>query len=161
MSDINIDPTTGLPELPEGYFWRISEHRIEIIRILQEEGEWSEWERIKPKGRRWSTKSVAFEFELRPHPILRLLLPRGYQRARRNLVESCVAWERYGEGWLEMTWEWGAAGPDEPDPVTPENVIERCQAVLAGWEKRKTEEAEREARQSLYGDYPPKKLEEK
>lgn len=40
---MTIDPNTNLPQLPEGYFWRVkSEHLLQIMQV-EIPGEWGEW----------------------------------------------------------------------------------------------------------------------
>lgn len=34
MSDVNIDPSTGLPELPPGQFWRVEEYERSYYDVL-------------------------------------------------------------------------------------------------------------------------------
>ncbi|USH44546.1 hypothetical protein SEA_CASSITA_93 [Microbacterium phage Cassita] len=128
---MNIDPTTGLPELPdENLFFRVGSNRVEIRRRLPDRyiaGEtrrtWRGKKVVVSEGRyepggsehvAWGAFSVSDDIDLKPE-----------------------YW--YGE-FLGVT---GGVR------VTRENVIAIAQIALSRYRDS-----------LLYGDYPPKKLEE-
>lgn len=48
-SDVVIDPSTGLPELPEGHFWRVETFEVAI---------WRKWTVHSIRKRRWPRSPV-------------------------------------------------------------------------------------------------------
>ena len=131
-----IDEATGLPALPEGMFWRIDEHCVHIMR----RGKWSEWSDTKRFGGYWC------DYDER-----KTVKSKGVIFTRKEEVTEYRFRELDSVHLVKFGTrdEYGAL--IEEDPVTPENVVERCQEVLAAY----NEKVEREA---LYGDYPPKKF---
>ena len=132
-----IDEATGLPALPEGMFWRIGEHCIRIM----SRGEWTKWSDTKGFGCYWGDYDERKTVKCRGVIFIRKEEVTEYRFRELASVHGKVFGNRD---------EYGAL--IEEDPVTPENVVERCQEVLAAY----NEKVEREA---LYGDYPPKKFE--
>ena len=131
-----IDEATGLPALPEGMFWRIDEHCVHIMR----RGEWSEWSDTKRFGGYWCDYDERKTVKSKGVIFIRKEEVTEYRFRELDSVHLVKFGTRD---------EYGAL--IEEDPVTPENVVERCQEVLAAY----NEKVEREA---LYGDYPPKKF---
>lgn len=131
-----IDPETGLAKLPDGYFWRVESSSLEIIYKVPQ-GKWSEWAR--GEGAWYANADVEF----RGHWFWR-------EHRFRCRASEQVAWiERYGE-WeqISIDWFWRCI---TPDPNTAENLVQR---TIDSYEKWQTAIK----RQSILGDYPPKKL---
>lgn len=135
-----IDEATGLPALPEGMFWRIGEH---CIRIMYE-GVWTDWSKDDWLRGTFEEEPVR---EVETYSGV-LFIRKKVEKEFRRRSPYLVSLKRYGE----FTGKYPFRTLEKPDPVTPENVVERCQEVLAAY----NEKVEREA---LYGDYPPKKFE--
>lgn len=151
MKEIKIDEATGLPELPEGQFWDIQEDFIAI----RENAEPSEWrDALQPQA---FYDNFAHTRETRA--VIRMVEKKSWMRKVtvgepvlqvRDINQSqIVRSKKYGE-W-DTTYS-PIPRCVESDPVTRENIVERCTEILFQWEMEK-------ARQGLYGHYPPNKLE--
>lgn len=138
---MTIDQNTGLPQLPEGYFWRVEEHTITIFA----DAVWGEW---RENVRGWYQGSKTAELRVRKERRRGFLFGSVKVNEVRIKHTQRMHLKTYGE------WEFseGKMRNTEADPVTPGNVVERCQEVLLEWEADKS-------RKAIYGDYPPKKLE--
>lgn len=143
----NIDETTGLPKLPEDHFWRIEENRIQIM----ESGEWTEWGAPEPYYYEPDEKESREVIETVSIGVgRRVRIPNGNppKEEHRYLTHISKYSKRYGKwGYKLSIGEYLLDG----NPVTPDNILERCTEVLQEWEDEKK-------RKELYGDYPPKKL---
>jgi len=148
--EVEIDPATGLPALPEGHFWRVFERSVRIMKIDEEFGDWVaqertvgmkpsqhmlDWaERFKRDGdyaeveTRYSTEKEDKRFFPKDYTTL-------YFRTKRIRAE-------FNDYYVENL-------PD--GDVSPENLVEWATIVFLAWT------ADTVAK-SLYGDYPPKKL---
>lgn len=104
-------------------------------------GEWSEWSDTREYGGYWSDYDERKTVKSKGVIFTRKREVTEYRFRELDSVHLDTFGKRDNYGALI-----------EEDPVTPENVVERCQEVLAAY----NEKVEREA---LYGDYPPKKFE--
>lgn len=148
-----IDEKTGLPVLPEGHFWQFERNALLIKHLTPGTG-WSEWvEGARETNWRHGNGSYSVQERTRVIPGI------GRWTKDRQIVENRWASrdfereifvKRFGE------WECSFSGwyCIEPDPMTPENLLERACETLAEWE---TEQANR----SILGNYPPKRFETK
>lgn len=126
---IDIDETSGLPRLPEGYFWRVGEYYVEV-REWKPDTNW-ELERDYQRSYNYSGRVETREVIVRPGSPFRREKKRKEFRVTNRSVEAYTIYP--------------------PDPVTRENVASLCEKALQEW-------TERENRKKIYGDYPPKKL---
>lgn len=136
------DPNTGLPALPEGYFWRIASEGVQIRKSLPD----TKWESYDPGYPYYGEPLIEGDYETRtvedsvsqvvPRPWWNLfgtdrLVTREIKSRQGRFVNRSSA---------ELTYR-----PDTA--ITHDNV----ESVVA--EAYKRFEA-----LSLFGDYPPKKL---
>ena len=165
-----IDEETGLPQLPKGEIWVIEEHRI-LIKSAPTDKPWKltdglmvshyknhpdyevrcERENYTPSQIKWFGKNK----NTRKHPATKV---RETWYVRRINVRDTLWEEGYGTYKTEVLGRYDQNLSTyvekvlvESDPVTHENVIERCEAILAA-------RAETEKREGLYGEYPPKRF---
>lgn len=142
-----IDESTGLPKLPEGYFWRVGESALSIM-WRKPVGVWSEW---KPVTSTAAFLSTSYEVENRTReearrwPRKTVMVPEYRTRLSGDDVPVFVT--RYGE-WEPAYRGWQCV---EADPVTVENLHDRALETFTGWDAKKASDA-------LLGDYPPKKF---
>lgn len=164
---MTIDEATGLPQLPEGEIWVIEEHRI-LIKSAPNKSSWKVLEgflmdlyknrtgyEVKCKEETYTTTATKWFRKVQVEKT-RVL---GF--VREINVQDTLWEEKYGTYTKESHMEYGTTlttqyyYPEEvlveADPVTPENVIERCEAIIAA-------RAAKAKRESLYGEYPPKKF---
>lgn len=164
---MNIDEATGLPQLPEGEIWVIEEHRI-LIKSAVIEQPWKltgghmvvryknhPGYEVKCEETTYATTATKW-FRKTPVEKTQVLWFVREINVRDTLWE-----EKYGTYTKESHMEYGTTPNTqyyyteevlvEAGPVTPENVIERCEAILVA-------RAAKEKRESLYGEYPPKKF---
>lgn len=117
---MRIDNETGLPELPEGYFWQVVP-----------------WYRYDSETPRY------LEVHLK------------HRTTRKNWRGKKIEYE-YSLGNLNLRW------PELVDATPKErrhNIRVVAQKVYQGLSWKLANERERVDLESLYGDYPPKKLE--
>lgn len=142
---IVMDEATGLPALPEGYFWRVGYSELSIMRNAAA-GNWSDWVsknawRYSDYEREGRTIQVGVKrFTRRP-----VMVEQSRYRRPARVVAEFV--KRYGE-WDE---DWRYSCCIEPDPMTRENLYDRACEVYNNWQQKLAERA-------LVGDYPPKKF---
>lgn len=147
-----IDEITGLPRLPEGQYWRIEKNHIRIMG----EPQWTDWTTTAGAYR----YSLEVEERLRPRDKSKWWEQRMSLKSPKKLTEyrylldTELTGQKFGE-W-DCEWSYGSM-LIKPDPVTRENVVERCQALL---EREAAEELKKAQDEAFYGDYPPKKLED-
>lgn len=145
-----VDTETGLPELPEGHFWRVSEKiiryeqdqlsgkyhtkltpaRLSIFKVIPP-GDWGNWEN-------WSQSYLNFsshEHETRTEKKKFLFLTRRVTESRVRVKAS----ERL------------VLFLDLPDRFDEEHIRLKAQTLIEDFEFKTTQTA-------LLGDYPPKKL---
>lgn len=157
---MKIDESTGLPELPEGYFWRVKRDRVEIRQSLPD----SEWEPFRgmlhwgdsnrTPGCRTETRTVT--------KTLEEATGRGMWRNRVRSREYEVEEVRYvGRSAEIVAHGTPKTGPQmyrgddgvlytqpQMETITRSNLLVQCEGAMEKFEALK-----------LYGDYPPKKLE--
>lgn len=132
-----IDDATGLPALPEGFFWRVNEVSVEIRKRLPDSewgpiyAHWGGWSTYQPSGTGESeerTKEVTvYKKRFLRKPLKTLELEYEYREINRSEVVEKIA---------------------TLDPrITRENLLDLCREAVEAMEARK-----------LYGDYPPKTL---
>lgn len=159
------DTQTGLPDLPEGHFWHVQEHRIEIVK-------WGDWTGWQAAGFTWPRpQSITYEVDKK----------QSHRKRRRWLVTVTeevtlyrtreaipVATAKYGT--YETVEVTGAPGGYvtsdffnpvreitkrerliDPDPVDASNLLDRANDLFAEWTARV-------AAQKLYGASPPKRF---
>lgn len=142
-----IDKKTGLPELPEGYFWRINPFSVEI-HIELDDTEWAEYD---PFWSNYNPESFRYQYDYRE-----VVKTREVRKWFRTKTEEYTARERreVNRSYLEVSVMSDILFPefDRPFPsratILPEDVLPLCEKALREWEAKK-----------LYGDYPPKKFE--
>lgn len=147
-----MDSITGLPELPEGYFWRVEKANIRAL------------------------SRDYYSFDSVDGAIVRLVyretivVPKGFLRPERfSIKEKSVA-----QGDVMMEVKRGAPGARRDSgysdryisyDVTPESVLDAAKKVYYLWqqgiERKKIEDEKAAVKASLLGDYPPKTLTQK
>lgn len=164
MNHVKIDTATGLPELPEGYFWRVAEYSIHIMEPVSV-GPWGDWYRIpkeftqhlrtaadaKAQGERAYSKG-SYEFEGR---IINFgfLGGVGFDYRKRRAAHDTDVFSHYFEGGSGYD-SWGRVHEDE-GRNTKANLRQRAENCYVEW--RATIREDQEVA-DLIGDYPPKKL---
>lgn len=149
---MNIDPNTNLPQLPEDHFWSISEHEIAVMKHVPA-GEWSEWASRLGGSILRSTDHDSRENEVTFGRFIKRKKTVKQWRWRYSADEKRVFAKRYGVS--DSIWERGLEIPTlciEQNPVTTDNILERTTEVYNEWQAKI-------AREKLYGNYPPKRLE--
>lgn len=141
---MNIDPRTGLPEVPEGYFWRVTKSGFE----------WSHgW------GRYWE-----------PHPLLTVDLrkrdpKRWYHRSETShsvqsidlAIYTDESYQRDGHPWSEPKWR--DHSDEDYQNIIRNAAIKLYERNQASLEQAAIRERTRAAVAKIMGDYPPKKVE--
>lgn len=173
---VELDQHTGLPEVPEGYFWRVGE-----IDEKYGTGNWSSGGRLKPGvslmkmdyvvkkeatpifGTRWWNKHTQVDAEVREWSEL----------------EPVTMIQRLFTGWAaapgevpDIGIECGGMGSINGPlttihyeiPITPEGIKWIAEGIFADFQaaekwRKQIEDEKRYVKENLYGDYPPKKLE--
>ena len=173
---VELDQHTGLPEVPEGYFWRVGE-----IDEKYGTGNWSSGGRLKPGvslmktgyvtkrkeipiyGTRWWNKRTQVDTEFKQWSEL----------------DTVTVIQRLFTGWAaapgevpEIGIECGGMGSINGPlttihyevPITPEGIKWIAEGILADFQaaekwRKQVEDEKRYVKENLYGDYPPKKLE--
>lgn len=177
---MNIDPTTGLPELPEGYFWEVKPYMKEV-RAGNEYGGYSEpWEvpegyevcivsvvrRLvahagtitRPKVRWWQAQPVMtapttyVEEEVKTIVKSMRLIDPVKQAAAEAEYMACGVWDLHLDYFSPVHYE----------HITPEIILEAATKLYAKWqdelEAKRVAKAKRAASEALVGVYPPKAL---
>lgn len=172
---VELDPATGLPELPEGYFWRVGE-----IDQKYGTGGWSSGGRMKPGvslmkmgyvnkteatpifGTRWWNKHTQVDAKVREWSELEAVtviqrLFTGYAAAPGEVPDIGIECGSMSMGGTMTAVHYEI-------PITPEGIkwiaksIWKDFQVSEKWRKQ-VEDEKRYVKENLYGDYHPKKLE--
>lgn len=162
---VNIDPTTGLPELPEGYFWEVKPYEHTSYGMYNTTKELRGYEvcittlretTTTAKKERWYDKAVT-KTEVKPVSVMsrRLIDPSKYAAAS----EKSEAYHKNGALWGGGYDFFGATYYDY---ITPEIVLEEATKLYTAWQEAlevsRVAEAKREVSEALVGVYPPKSL---
>lgn len=172
---VALDQHTGLPEVPEGYFWRVGEidqkygtggwssgGRMKPGVSLMTTGYVTKYENIPIYGTRWWNKHIQVATEVREWP---------------ELAEVTVT-QRLFTGWAaapgrvpEIGIECGGMGTIHGPlttihyeiPVTPEGIKWIAEGIWKDFQanekwRKQIEDEKRYVKENLYGDYPPKNL---
>lgn len=166
MTDFNIDidPATNLPELPEGMVWNVREkHGYVFVEILRDCAEYYKWFKDGADlpdtypGYEWTRTGISREVAYETTERKRLW---GFLWSREVQI-PCTRTEyqyRTREAVKNLTYfndqfEW-----------TPEFLLDATFKVMEAWEDAKQEKAKyeaiQEAKDSILGTYPPKRREE-
>lgn len=179
IEEVKIDSETGLPELPEGYFWRVGEkdtnpgwydkipHMVPAVFIMREAQMITKSRDIPVYGENWWNKgtvvdTIPEEYEEMGEPTEAFSQTFGNIKLSRKEdlpeIGRIVSWCTDDKG-VEYDWQYEI-------PVGPEGVA--CLAgmlyerMLAHQESKKAYEkfkaAQSKIKEELYGDYPPKTL---
>lgn len=144
---MTIDNETGLPELPEGYFWRVNRDSVEIRENLADTN-WTTrttyiFSAYGSENPRRETREVVREVTtlrevgfFRPRFIPEVRYKTEHEERYTNRSNGIV------KAWTDKT------EIEEHYPVTKKNILSLCERALETFEAR-----------NLLGDYPPKKLE--
>lgn len=177
--EIVIDPATGLPELPEGLFWRVGDFARSYA-----SGGWSRgsggllpgigimrWEYVKKAvttpiyGTRWYNKKTVVEYDIdytteKEAQTVRAALFTGHTAYSKTEIPS-IGYETGSMSMHGKTTEW-----NYEIPVTREGTLWLAEKLLKAytaselyWKKyNEGEEAKKKMRDEIYGDYPPKTI---
>lgn len=138
-----LDKLTGLPEVPEGYWWRVTRERQQV-------SGWDPYPSVQNGGLSstgWSYRMVGIvslmTTEYRTGPS------HWYTKAKPQTVE--VARYRH-------TIRIKADSSNYNYEITPHSILRTAVGIMASWEADKKLKAQQRAVDSLMGDYPPKRL---
>lgn len=138
---MEIDKNTGLPQLPENFFWSVGPWEIRIKENVGP-GEWSDWY----SQLSWPIDKTSYEIETK-NERYSFWRNTKFIRFRRKPTTRTVFIATYNEDEYDVDEDF-LESPDK-EPVTAENLVARCTEIYGVW--RKFQEAN-----SIYGDYPPK-----
>lgn len=162
---------TGLPELPEDYYWRVKYNSVEIRKNLPD----TEWSELYPYGDYYfydDDDRTEQTPERRTREVEKTVAVKGLFGKRHKTKTVSVVEKRYVDrSALVFSQDNDYSGQTRttrphyvgdsvyiapelirlPLPVTRENLTALCEKALEGWN---TEKATKE----LLGDYPPKTL---
>ena len=127
---IRIDPQTGLPRLPDGYFWRVDTSGVQIRKIFV-----TPWSSYRRHETNYDMPWTVYKVETREVDTFR------YGFFGRKIPYKRVEYRHVGSYMVEF----------KSVIIEPDSILEECQQLLEYWEQT-------EKRRALYGDYPPKKL---
>lgn len=158
MTDVKIDPATGLPELPEGYFWRVGAPHHSLmwgayksgVEIMEETyGPWREFKRNGVYTGHVMPDKYPDKYEFRA--VFQTVRERtwyGGFRHRNDVVSEHR--EIIGRGAFQLSRE------DTPyERVTRDTLFEVAKETYLAWQERLRELREWD---DLQGDYPPKSV---
>lgn len=144
MTEIKIDPNTGLPELPEGYFFRVTSWDVQIRKTYPD----TKWLTSDPRGN-WDSYRVYSDKETRT-------VARGIEeskrtwRGRQKVTRTRNVKEFRFVNRSKLVY---SARPTEEDgEITKKNLLELATNAYIKY-------AEMKENESIRGDYPPKKFE--
>lgn len=165
---MTIDTTTGLPALPEGYFWEVAPH-MEEVRAGNRYGGYSDpWEvqrgyevrimalciETKQREKRWPWSKPEIE-----------VTETSAVETRRQLIDPKKVAAATAERKLVMNVAGGSLNYTRDvhyEHITPEIVREAAIVLLGSWYASREAAAEakkkRAASEALVGAYPPKVL---
>lgn len=137
---MNIDPKTGLPEVPEGYFWRVTKSGFE----------WSEYRE--------------------PHPLLTVDLrkrdpKRWYHRSEPSHSVQSVNLSIYTDkmytrdGFYYPEPKWRDHSDEDYQNIIRNAAVKLYERNQVSLEQAAIRERTRAAVAKIVGDYPPKKIE--
>lgn len=159
---VNIDPTTGLPALPEGYFWEVkpyihtdyrhmgSEYNKEMRGYAVHIKTMRTVTTTSKKVRWWDKVVTTTEEKAVSVASKRLIEPEKHDEAYELYTSpDSVIWHDYFQN-------------VHYDHITPELVLEFAAKCYTEWqdelEAKRVAKAKREASEALVGVYPPKAL---
>lgn len=178
---MNIDPTTGLPALPEGYFWEVRRHMESIHAGNAFSGYSKPWDVpagyevcimvtrtctvahegtiTRPKVRWWEAQPVMTTPTTYTEEKVTTLVKSKRIIDPAKVAANNEAYEFDAQaGWdVSITYP-----PTYYDHITPELVLEFATKCYTEWqavlEDNRVAKAEREVSEALVGVYPPKAL---
>lgn len=152
-----IDDATGLPELPEGYFWRVEKQSVSIME-KRPDTEWyatySPSPHIEPGREYRDAVSTVTRKAWGLFPVTRTVVSKETRIVNRSQAVVTQKTEETGEKYtVRGTIRYdNIRMPDQEfklhKDLTREDLIPLCEKALEKFDNRK-----------LLGDYPPKKLE--
>lgn len=184
---MTIDALTGLPELPEGWFWEVIENgdypfpgtlRLEIRKDVEEMETTTVTEEL-PK--RWYEMKRRTTVHTQEHPVTRTYTEYSEGLYDLHVLDTENPVNPPGEGWLMATDDPTPNYPHNaypfliraskprtryqyyrPDPATPESVRTAADNLYKQFKEQQDRDAARlreaEERAMLVGKYPPKTL---
>lgn len=154
MSEIDIDETTGLPRLPDGYFWRVRKEGYSQYSFAWAVGGWIGQVSIYAKDEAqqwsdWSDRITKYRDGNRDYEYREI--PAEKKKLFASRTRSLVRQERSRFSEREVLVHSSTEATDDNNPVSAKNILARCEEVIDAWN-------ESIERKKIYGDYPPKRL---
>lgn len=164
--DIEFDPDTNLPKLPDALFWRIEAtskayhvnnngeefwYRGPTIMQKTAPGLWSDWFRGLAKDNydiRYNRSDSQIEERVVEYRVNRR---QHFFSPRREVVRKRNEWRHRIRG--EVTVLFVHTSLTEPEILTAENMVQITVDAYRAWDAKRRREA-------VYGDYPPMKAPE-
>lgn len=128
---VELDPTTGLPQLPENHYWYVRRDGLYIEKRTTRVYEWTE---VTKGDYLWTMKHDAKFYVFKRSGFFR---SRYFYKRTDTTTDSLVFKAEYPL--------------DRMAEVSPENVLERATDVYLNWQAKMK-------RDNFYGMYPPKSL---
>lgn len=157
---MNIDPTTGLPELPEGYFWRIAEIKSDYTTTIYYRAQimYTITRATTPERKHWwSFQKPSPEVVVTEHVRAYGTVQDAVKVAKR--AENKAAWEaEHGTNEDYGFYHSGGYIATEASLLTKGDVLTAAKLALDKWEAAKDAKLKKAASDALLGDYPPKVL---
>jgi hypothetical protein len=140
---VTLDPTTGLPALPEGHYWTVKPCYLTIVNTPTDFPDDEPWVRVG-----WFRGTT-----LSPEEIQEVLSPLGYVNDNILKLETKVDFfsHNYVELYVRTLYPETIFSWNFDTEVTVKNINKRAAKVYRKWQERK-------ANEKLYGKYPPKTL---
>jgi hypothetical protein len=178
VQDVKIDAETGLPELPEGMFWRVGDRDVQIywhksdkprmrpvVQLMKTEGVIHKTRMVPVYGKQWWNKNQQVDEYEEHYSELGGPVEVMYHEFKGNTIQQ--GWiPHFATSYVRMRID---GVPEEWAYEIPINKQGIAFLATALWlmftdqqeSLRKEEEIERaklEAKETFFGDYPPKSL---
>lgn len=138
---MNIDPKTGLPEVPEGYFWRVTESGFEWGEFYREPRPLLTVDLRKRDPKRWYHRSAP------SHSVQSIDLA----------IYTDESYQRDGYSWSEPKWR--DHSDEDYQNIIGNAAVKLYERNQVSLEQAAIRERTRTAVAKIVGDYPPKRIE--
>ena len=179
MTEVKIDPETGLPHLPEGLFWRVGVRdevrhppywdfggkpytvQVDSVMLMKSNTQVAKTRKVPVYGDRWYNRDLVVGKKTEKYTEIGDAVL-GYENfsGRYTYSEDAVPELGVSTGWADS--DGGVPRYYYKFPVTVETVAYLANLVFTAYledlEKATAEILSREERKRLMGDYPPKRL---
>lgn len=148
---IAIDWMTGLPEVPDDYFWRVSKTNAQVQTENFKQSTQSQYGFAMSLG--YQNREVGFVSLMRRVRVFKYKWRRESYDEQEELVRRimiCNTTKTPCEDNLELV--------EHDYSITPGSIRRTANEVMRVWEAAKTAAARKQEEDALMGDYPPKRL---